>query len=303
VAIRLGLAGTGYWAEEIHLPTFTSSQGVELAGIWGRNAQRTRGLAEKFATTPFSRFEDMVAAVDAVAIAVAPEAQVELALAASRAGKHLFLEKPLATSVEDAARIEQAVDAAGVATVVFFMRRFVPVLESGIVALQGGPWQSCRVRMLSATIVPGSPYADSVWRNVGGAALWDIGPHVLSILFPILGDVTSVSATRRDHAVSFTTKHASGASASVELSLHADPKDSAAEFLFSGPRGEAQLPAFVFSRESRREACARALDALLGNIATGERKHACDAHFGARGVPVLVAAEQSIRTGTPIALG
>jgi predicted dehydrogenase len=303
VAIRLGLAGTGYWAEEIHLPTFASSQGVELAGIWGRNEQRTRTLAATFATTPFSRFEDLAAAVDAVAIAVAPHAQADLALAAARAGKHLFLEKPLATSIEDAARIEQAVDAAGVASVVFFMRRFVPVLEDGITALQGESWQSCRVRMLSATIAPGSPYAESVWRNVGGAALWDIGPHVLSILFPILGAVTSVSATRRDHTISFTTEHAAGASASVELSLHADPKDAAAEFIFHGPRGEAPLPAFVFSRESRREACGRALDALLRNIATGERQHACDAQFGARGVSVLVAAEQSIRTGAPVALG
>jgi predicted dehydrogenase len=302
VTIRLGLAGTGYWAEEIHLPTFTSSPGVELAGIWGRDEQRTRALAERFATAPFSRFEDMLAAVDAVAIAVAPQAQAELALAAARAGKHLFLEKPLATSTEDAARIEQAVDAAGVASMVFFMRRFVPVLENGIIALQSDPWQSCRVRMLSATIAPGSPYAGSVWRNVGGAALWDIGPHVLSILFPILGPVTSVSARRRDHTTSFTTAHATGASASVELSLHADPKDAAAEFLFSGARGEAQLPAFVFSRESRREACARALDALLRNIATGERSHACDAHFAARGVSVLVAAEQSIQSGTTIAL-
>ena len=56
-------------------------------------------------------------------------------------------------SNEDAAAIERAVDAAGVASIVFFMRRFVPVLETALSALQGEAWQSCRVRMLSATIV------------------------------------------------------------------------------------------------------------------------------------------------------
>ena len=208
----------------------------------------------------------------------------------------------LATSIEDAAAIEQAVDAAGVASIVFFMRRFVPVLETALVALQDETWQSCRVRMLSATIAPGSPYLNSAWRNVGGAALWDIGPHVLSILFPILGGVRSVAATRRGQTVCFTTAHASGASAEVELSLHAEAKDAVAEYIFTGAHGEAQLPAFVFSRESRRDACARALAALLANIATGERRHPCDVRFGAAGVPVLVAAEQSMKTGQPVAL-
>jgi predicted dehydrogenase len=302
VPIRFGLAGTGYWAEEIYLPTLSSCDGVELIGIWGRNAGRTDALAATFGVRPFRRFEDLVDAVDVVAIAVAPEAQPDLALKAARARKHLFLEKPLATSIEDARRIEQAVDAAGIASMVLFTRRFVPVLETALDALRGESWQSCRVRMLSATLVPGSPYEKSAWRNVGGSALWDIGPHVLSILFPILGPVRAVAATRREQTVYLVLQHVSGASATVELSLHADPKDAAAEYIFTSARREARLPEFVFSRESRRDACARAIAALLENIASGKRGHPCDAHFGARGVPVLVAAEQSIAAGKPIEL-
>jgi predicted dehydrogenase len=302
MAVRFGVAGTGYWPEEIHLPVLASHAGVELVGLWGRNSERTRSLAATFGVTPFERFEDMIAAVDAVVIAVAPEAQPQLALLAAHAGKHLLLEKPLAMSIEDAAEIERAVDAAGVASIVFFMRRFVPLLEDALAALQGKVWHACRVRMLSATIVPGSPYLNSVWRNVGGAVLWDMGPHVLSLLFPVLGDVRSVAAARHGHTVSFTTAHASGARADVELSLHAEAKDAASEVIFSGAHGEVSLPAFAFSRESRRDACARALGALLQNIATGERRHPCDVHFGAAGVPVLVAAEQSIRTGQAVAL-
>ena len=302
MAVRFGLAGTGYWAEEIHLPVLASSDGVELVGLWGRNGERARSLAARFGVTPFEKFDDMIATVDAVVIAVAPQAQPQLALLAARAGKHLLLEKPLAMSTEDAAAVERAVAAAGVASIVFFMRRFVPDLETALAALQGKVWDACRVRMLSATIVPGSPYLNSAWRNVGGAVLWDIGPHVLSLLFPVLGGVRSVTAARRGQTIAFTTTHAAGARAEVELSLHAEAKDAVSEVIFSGAQGDASLPAFVFSRESRRDACARALGALLANIATGERRHPCDVHFGAAGVPVLVAAEQSIRTGQPVAL-
>ena len=301
MTVRVGLAGTGYWPEEIHLPVLASCDGVELVGLWGRNDQRTRSLATTFEVKPFEKFEDMIAAVDAVVIAVAPQAQPQLALLAARAGKHLLLEKPLAMSNEDAAAIERAVDTTGVASIVFFMRRFVPVLETALVGLQREAWHSCRVRMLSATIVPGSPYLDSVWRNLDGAVLWDIGPHVLSILCPVLGGVRSITATRRGHTVAFTTTHAE-ATADVELSLHAEAKDAVSEIIFTGAHGEAQLPAFAFSRESRRDACARALAALLQNIATGERRHPCDVHFGAAGVPVLVAAEQSMRTGQAVVL-
>ena len=302
MTVRLGLAGTGYWAEEIHLPTFKACSGVDLVGIWGRNGARARSLASQFSIVPFERFEDMLAVVDAVSIVVAPEGQTQLALAAAAAGKHLFLEKPLATTTEDTARIESAIASSGVASMVFFMRRFEPTLEAGVVELKKRNWRTCRVRMLSATIASGSPYEGSVWRNVGGAALWDIGPHVLSILFPILGPVRNVSAMRRGHTVFLTTEHADGASANSELSLHADPKDAAVEYVFDGPDGEARLPNFVFSRETRREACGRAISALLQNIADGKREHPCDAHFAARGVPVLIAAEQSIQTGAPVAV-
>ena len=80
-----------------------------------------------------------------------------------------------------------------------------------------------------------------------------------------------------------------------------DPNDAAVEYVFDGPGGEARLPNFVFSQETRRAACGRAVGVLLESI-DGKRTHPCDAHFAARGVPVLVAAEQSIRTGTPVAV-
>ena len=58
--------------------------------------------------------------------AVPPDVQAEIATRAAARGRHLLLEKPIATSVADALQLERAVADAGVASVVFFTRRFVP---------------------------------------------------------------------------------------------------------------------------------------------------------------------------------
>src|SRR4029077_6547933 len=63
--------------------------------------------------------------VEAVAFAVPPDVQVELALVAAQAGKHLLLDKPVALDVEDARALRDAVTAAELASVVFFTDRFV----------------------------------------------------------------------------------------------------------------------------------------------------------------------------------
>ena len=68
----------------------------------------------------------MLADVDAVAIALPPDVQAPLAARAARAGKHLFLDKPLALSVTAADDVVAAVTDAGVRSVVFFTSRFRP---------------------------------------------------------------------------------------------------------------------------------------------------------------------------------
>jgi predicted dehydrogenase len=62
--------------------------------------------------------------VEAVAFAVPPEVQAELALVAAKVGKHLLLEKPVAMTVAAVHALRDAATSAGVASVVFFTDRF-----------------------------------------------------------------------------------------------------------------------------------------------------------------------------------
>ena len=83
MSLRFGVAGTGFWAREVHVRGLKARSDVELVGIWGRDGEAARKVAQTSGIRPFATFDEMLSAVDAVSIAVAPEAQPELACAAA----------------------------------------------------------------------------------------------------------------------------------------------------------------------------------------------------------------------------
>src|SRR5262245_23929338 len=96
--LRFGLVGTGHWAHIAHAPALASTEGIELTAVWGRNPPAASALAASYGAVAHEEIEALLAAVDGVAFAVPPDVQAPIAAAAARAGKHLMLEKPLATS-------------------------------------------------------------------------------------------------------------------------------------------------------------------------------------------------------------
>ncbi len=293
MALRIGVAGTGHWADTVHIPGLKLQPAVELVGVWGRNPSTVDSVAQRHGIDGFTRFEDMLAAVDAVSFSLPPDVQAELAVKTADAGRHLLLEKPIAPTVESAKRIADA--ATGVSTVVFFTRRFVPDFERVLQEMRAKRWTGARVRQHTEAMLPGSPYAGSVWRQAEGAALWDLGPHALSVLTAILGPVEKISASRTaDRLSCFTATHKGGAVSKVSLGLYTKPTEIRSEYLFSGPDGDALLPIPTFPRP---QALATAAGELAANVAKGERRHRCDVTVGLEVVRVLAAADRSLATG------
>ncbi len=118
--LRFGLVGTGYRARIAHAPALASTEGIELAAVWGRDPRAAAGLAADFRAPAHEDLDAFLAAVDGVAFAVPPCVQAPIAAAAARAGKHLPLEKPIAISEAEADDLVEAVAAGQVASVVFF---------------------------------------------------------------------------------------------------------------------------------------------------------------------------------------
>lgn len=235
--LRFGLAGTGYWARSTHAPALASTDGIEFAAVWGRNAEATRALAGEHNAAAHGDFDAFLSDVDGVAFSVPPDVQAAIAVRAAGAGKHLLLEKPIATSDADADVLVRAVEAAGVASVVFFTARFQPEVRAWLaeVVNQGG-WAGGNAVWLGSALGGSSPF-DTPWRRDKGA-LWDLGPHVVSLLWACLGPVVSVTADAGQADVTHLVLHHSGGGTSTSAILATC--DSAATSGASSPRHNAR---------------------------------------------------------------
>ncbi|MER5737527.1 MULTISPECIES: Gfo/Idh/MocA family oxidoreductase [unclassified Streptomyces] len=286
---RIGLLGTGPWAARTHAPALAAHEGVDFAGVWGRRPEAAAELAAASGTRAYDDLDALLAECDAVAVALPPDVQAPIAARAARAGCHLLLDKPLATTVAAAREVVDAADAAGVASVVFCTLRFAPETARWIEEQRAaGGWYVAEARWLGSLYAPGSdsPYAASPWRRDKGG-LWDVGPHVLSVLLPVLGEVTALTAAKGpEDTHHLVLRHASGASSTATLSLSAPPEAAGAAITLHGTAGRAELPAW----NGAAEAYAHAVDALLTAAATAT-PHPCDARFALRLTELLTEAE------------
>lgn len=112
--VATGLVGAGYWARQVHAPMLAAGPETRLAAVWARRADAARTLAETHGAQAVPAFDDLLDRCEAVAFAVPPDVQAELAIRAARAGRAVLLEKPIAVTVERARALAEAVDAAGV---------------------------------------------------------------------------------------------------------------------------------------------------------------------------------------------
>ncbi len=124
----------------------------------------------------------------------------EIALAAASAGKHIYCEKPMAMNTAEAQSMVQAVEDTGVKAQLTFNFRFFPaitrakqLMEAGFV----GKVFSFRGRYhRSSYISRDKPLSWRLQRQVtGGGALFDLGAHILDLLYYLLGDFESVYGT------------------------------------------------------------------------------------------------------------
>ncbi|MEV0743427.1 Gfo/Idh/MocA family oxidoreductase [Streptomyces sp. NPDC050549] len=290
--MRIGLLGTGPWAQMAHAPALAGHAEWDFAGVWGRRPDAAKELADQYGVPAYDDVDALLADVDAVAVALPPSVQAELAVRAARTGCHLLLDKPLAPTVEQGRAVVDAVREAGVASVVFFTTRFQRETEVWITeqaAAEG--WFTARAQWLGSVFTSDSPFAASPWRQEKGA-LWDVGPHALSVLLPVLGDVRRVAAAVRgpgDTAV-LVLDHVDGASSTLTLSLTAPPAAAGVAVELRGAAGVASLPD---SSGSAVSALVRAADALGEAVRTG-RPHPCDAAFGQRITEILAQAEAMV---------
>jgi predicted dehydrogenase len=138
--------------------------------------------------------------VDLIDCSVPNHRHEEVVVAAAEAGKHIYCEKPLAMNVAEGQRMVEAVEKAGVKTQMTFNFRFFPAMTRAKQLVEDGFLGrvfSFRGRYYRASYISyDKPLSWRLQKEIAGSgALFDIGSHVLDLIYYLLGDFGSVQAT------------------------------------------------------------------------------------------------------------
>jgi predicted dehydrogenase len=193
--IRIGVIGVGYWGPNL-VRTLREVDGAQVVSVADVRPGRREFIEKRFPevlTTPDASAVIADSSLDAVFISSPPETHCELALAAIRAGKHVFVEKPLATNVADASRMVEETERAGRTLAVGHLFLYHPAIMMIRKMIDEG--EMGEVYFLSSTRANLGP------PNARVNVLWDLAPHDVSIVLHLMKE-TPASVTAR--GASFT---------------------------------------------------------------------------------------------------
>jgi predicted dehydrogenase len=226
--LRIGVIGCGQIARGIHLPVLAripDARVVALAEPVASSRAAAAALAPGAATFPDYRELLQAGGLDAVVICAPPHLHAPTAIAAFDAGLHVYLEKPLAPSVADGARIVDAWRRSRRIGMMGFNFRFHPQAEQIRKRIQAGDVGTPLGARTVFTILPHELPEWKRSRRMGGGVLLDLASHHVDLVTHLLGEpVVRVFATTRslrgegDHAA-VQLELASGAMVQIFVSL------------------------------------------------------------------------------------
>ncbi|HEX7050671.1 MAG TPA: Gfo/Idh/MocA family oxidoreductase [Longimicrobiales bacterium] len=215
---RTAVVGCGYWGKNL-VRNFAALSDLRVC-CDAAEPVRTRIAAEYPGVRVTDAYDEVLAdaEVEAVVLATPAPMHAEMAVAALEAGKHVFVEKPLALSVADAERVARAAEAAGRILMVGHLLEYHPAVEYLKDVIDRGELGDVY-------------YCYSQRVNLGKLrsdenALWSLAPHDISVVLYLMGEEPeTVEATGQaflqpgiEDVVFMTMRFASGRVAHVQVS-------------------------------------------------------------------------------------
>lgn len=201
--MKLAIIGAGLVAKTFHIPSFLNCPGVEITAIYDRKEAKARALAEPLGAKVYTDYDKLLSDgdIDAVSICTRTDMHCPMALAAARAGKHIFLEKPMAMNAEEAEQICRAVEENGVIFMLGMLNRFrteARIIEDRRRRGLMGDIYHADARWIRRRGVPANPWFSQRELSGGGAAL-DIGVHTIDLAWYLMGCPRPVSVSALAH--------------------------------------------------------------------------------------------------------
>jgi len=183
--MKVGIIGCGFIAREAHLPAY-QSLGIEITGVSDPIVSNARSCARKFGAKKwFKDYQDLLKEpVDLVSICTPSHTHAAIAIDAANAGKHVLVEKPMATSLEEADRMIEASEASNVRLGVVHNYRLVPCVQKAKRCVEDG-----RIGTILSMHVVGHDFipTHSGWFYYKWGLLDDIGSHLIDIVNYLCG--------------------------------------------------------------------------------------------------------------------
>jgi myo-inositol 2-dehydrogenase / D-chiro-inositol 1-dehydrogenase len=338
--VRVGIIGCGAIAHWAHFRTLRRLRGAMLVAAAdpdptarARAARMVRGPVHSL-STDLLRSE-----VDAVVISAPNPFHAELAIAAAHAGKHVYIEKPIATTADDARAVAGVVARSNLVATVGFNFRHHPGHQRARTLIKNRRIGAVRA-VQTVFCEPMSPDAMPEWkrhRRSGGGALFDLASHHIDLVRWLLEDEVAVVAAR---IASSGTEHDSATltlttCGGIDVQMFVSFRAARADFLeIVGERGTLRVDRYALVpvlKEARRfgygvrsawlppaidlapiwlrrmaqpsyqPSFRRALAAFIQRIA-GQAVQIATIEDGERNLAVILAAEESARRNTPVAV-
>ena len=205
--VRWGFIGCGEVTEKKSGPAFGLAEGSAIEAVMSRDPAKAESYASRHGirkcyTDALELIDD--ADVDAVYIATPPSSHATYAVMSMKAGKPVYIEKPMAASYEECLRINRISEETGVPCFVAYYRRYLPYFNKVKELLpQIGKVINVQVRFAQPPKELDYSSTSLPWRVIpdiaGGGYFYDLAPHqidMLQYLFGCILDASGVSTNR-----------------------------------------------------------------------------------------------------------
>lgn len=227
--VRWGIIGVGDVTEVKSGPAFSNVEGSAVVAVMRRNGELAKDYAMRHGIPKWTDDADELIhlpEVNAVYIATPPDAHMDYAMRVAKAGKPIYVEKPMARSYAECTAMLDAAKAAGVPLFVAYYRRMLPrflkirdIVESGRI----GEVRAV-VSRLYAPISEAERGPNKPWRVrpeiAGGGLLFDLASHLLDYLDMLFGPIKSVHGHAANQAGAYTAEDIVAASYRFASGVH-----------------------------------------------------------------------------------
>lgn len=263
--LKWGFIGCGEVTETKSGPAFSEVEGSSVVAVMSRSGDKARGYAERHRIAKwYTDAQELIddPDVNAVYIATPPSSHATFAIMAMKAGKPVYVEKPLAANYEDCARVNRVSEETGVPCFVAYYRRYLPyfqkvkeLIESNVIG------EVINVQIRFAVPPRDLDYGQGdhlPWRLqpdiAGGGYFYDLAPHQLDMLqyfFGVITEANGICANRgglykAEDSVSACFRFESGlpGSGSWCFVAHESAKEDRIEVI--GNRGQVSFSVFNY---------------------------------------------------------